>query len=195
MPKIQLHPDNMYLGPRTEEILGVEDISQIEICTPWHQGGSETYVTDFILNSNDNPPKHLIAKACIKMGARLAMAEWFKRRERLAENGITFPALYAKDEIGATWLEEFVPFTYEQAYTIANDEERAKLKEQFTETYLRIEGAGFAPKAMHDLRSHGTDVVVIDVGEDLGGWSENVQCDLRAYANAERFLRAEIPRG
>lgn len=187
-------PNPMILGKNTADLLGVESLTSIQILTPWYQGGSETYVTDFLLTREGESPKHLIAKACIKMGARYAMAEWFKRRERLTENGITFPVVHAIDEPGATWVEEFIPHTFKEAYIVGDEQRRRELKVRFVETFLRMEGVGFAPKGMHDLRSHGEDVVAIDVGEDLGGWKENDYCDLGAYVRAEQFFRAEVPK-
>jgi hypothetical protein len=188
-------PNPMILGKNTAALLGIESLASIQILTPWYQGGSETYVTDFLLKREGESPQHLIAKACIKMGARYAMAEWFKRRERLTENGITFPVVHAIDEPGATWVEEFIPYTYKEAYDTGDDQHRSELKRRFVETFLRMEGVGFAPKGLHDLRSHGEDVVVVDVGEDLGGWKENDYCDLGAYIRAEQFFRTGIPKG
>lgn len=184
-------PNPMILGANTLTILGVEAYSSIQVVTPWYRGGAETYVSDFILTTEDKPPKHLIAKACIKMSPGLAMAEWFQRRERLIKNGVEFPALYAVDEKGATWVEEFIPYTFRDAFRIADEEQKATLKNDFIRTYLKMEGVGFAPQGLHDIRSRGTDVIVIDVGEDLGGWKENTYCDLGAHVRAEKFFRAE----
>lgn len=191
---INSHPNPMVLGQKTQELLGIENLSSIQILTPWYRAGSETYVTDFLLTKDGEHPAHLIAKACIKMGARYAIAEWFRRRERLTENGVLFPVVNAVDEDGATWVEEFVPYAFKEAFDLGDNEHKVRMKKCFIETYLRMEGAGFAPKGVHDLRSRGEDVVVIDVGEDLGGWKENDYCDLKAHARAEQFFKTQIPK-
>lgn len=182
----------LFLGENTLELLGITDLSSIQILNQWHPGGSETYVTDFLLGNGPEETVHLIAKACIKLGARHAMNEWFNRRERLLENGVLFPHIYTTDKNSAVWVEEFVPLAFKEAFHLGNEVQKENLKKAFFETYLKIEGAGFLPKSVYDFRSHGEDVVVIDVGEDLGSWKEIDQCDMGSYARAERFFRAGI---
>ncbi len=189
------HIDPETLGKRTLELLQVSDTSTVQILNPWYQGGAETFVTDFLLRSGKDQPLHLIAKACIKMCARATMKEWFERREALGENGVSFPDVQAIDYEGATWVEEFIPYTFREAHKRADRAQQRSLENQYAQTYLRIEGAGFKPLgALHDIRSRGTDVVMIDVGEDIGGKRDIQSCDISARARAEQSLAGVIRR-
>lgn len=187
-PERYIDPET--LGKKTLELLQISDTSQVQILNPWYQGGAETYVTDFLLSAAEhNRPVHLIAKACIKMCAGAAMREWFNRRDVLAKNGIVFPKVYAIDHDGATWVEEFIPYTFKDAYSQANDIQKHALETQYIQTYLRTEGAGFKPiGVLHDARSRGEDVVMIDVGEDIGGQRDIQSCDVSAKIRAKQSL-------
>jgi len=113
----------------------------------------------------------LIAKACVKLCClAIEMKKWFEKRNVLAENGVSFPNIHGVDLKHAIWIEEFIPYTLKDAYKLATSPERKKaLENQFYQTYMRIIGAGFGPIIrLHDLRSRGNDVVMIDVGEDIG---------------------------
>lgn len=176
------------LGPNTLLLLGA-DSSDMEIVTPWHQGGAETYVADFLL-TKDGDIQHLIAKACIKFGPREAMNEWIQRRYKLEENGIIFPKLYLID--GATIVEEYIPYSFAEAFSNANGDEQSELKKAFVDTYKRIIGAGFSPMSLHDVRSRGLDAVIIDVGEDLGPAAQIDSCSLSVVVDAEKSFRKII---
>lgn len=182
-------PVNMLLGPRTLELLDVDSGDSIQVVHEWHRGGAETYVTDFLLKQ-DGEQKHLIAKACIKFGPREAMDEWLDRRQIMQNNGVQFPELFAVD--GATIVEEYIPFEFSFAYAQGNEATRSLLRERFIDTYKRISGAGFSPQSLHDVRSHGDDVVVIDVGEDIGGHISIDRCDLSVVVKAEQSFRDRI---
>ena len=177
----------IFLGPNTLELLGVNDKSAITILNPWHQGGAETYVTDFEVDRGENSVEHLIAKACIKFGPKEAMNEWLERRRLMQENGVLFPKVSAVD--GATLIEEYIPFAFKEAYVNSGPENRERLRERYITTYKRIYGAGFTPTSLHDVRSHGDDVVVIDVGEDIGGHKSIDVCDLSVIVKAEASFR------
>ena len=173
------------LGPNTLSLLGVGS-SDIEIVTPWHQGGAETYVSDFLLTKSGEA-QHLIAKACIKFRPREAMSEWLGRRKMLEENGVNLPELVVVD--GATIVEEYIPYGFAEAFNSANSDSQPRLKFAFVDTYKRIVGAGFSPMSVHDIRSRGNDAVVIDVGEDIGAPSPITSCNLSIVIDAERHFR------
>lgn len=175
------------LGPRTFELLDIESSEQLTIINWWQQGGAETYVTDFEVDRGEDSAEHLIAKACIKFGPREAMEEWLERRRLMQENGVTFPKISAV--YGATIIEEYIPYTFKEAYVNSSPENRERLRERYITTYKRICGAGFTPSSLHDLRSHGDDVVVIDVGEDIGGHTPIDVCDLTVIVKAEASFR------
>lgn len=173
------------LGPNTLALLGVKS-DGIKVVTPWHQGGAETYVSDFLLTKSGKT-QHLIAKACIKFGPREAMSEWLGRRKTLQENGVNFPELVVVD--GATIVEEYIPYSFAEAFNSADSDSQPGLKFAFVDTYKRIVGAGFSPMSVHDIRSRGNDAVVIDVGEDLGAPSPITSCNLSIVIDAERHFR------
>lgn len=184
------------LGESILELLQVSDMSTIRILNPWHQGGAETYVADFLLDTGEaDKAAHLIAKACIKMCAKEVLKEWFGRRTALADNGVNFPVVYAVDYDGATWVEEFIPYTFMDVHKQARDIHRSDLEEQYLQTYLRIKGAGFSPLgALHDVRSRGADVVMIDVGADIGGQMRIQSCGVNTKTEAEQSLEQAVGR-
>lgn len=179
-----------FLGPNTLELLAVADSSAITIINPWRQGGAETYITDFEVDRGQDIKEHLIAKACIKFGPRQAMEEWLERRRIMQENGVIFPEISVID--GATIIEEFIPYTFGEAYNRASADQRTQLRVRYIDTYKRICGAGFTPASLHDVRSHGDDVVVIDVGEDIGGHMPIELCHMSVILKAESSLRDMI---
>lgn len=189
------HADPTGLGKKTLELLQITDASAVRVISPWYQGGAETFVTDFLLYSKDGQPTHLIAKACIKMCAKEVMKEWFGRREALIENGVNFPNVHAIDYDGATWVEEFIPYTFNDAHKQVDETQKHVMEEQYIQTYLRIEGAGFRPLgALHDIRSRGMDVVMIDVGEDIGGQRQIETCGLDTRIRARQSLAKVLDR-
>ena len=179
-----------FLGPNTLNLLEVSDASKVQIVNDWTRGGAETYVTDFIVEREQGIKEHLIAKACIKFGPREAMEEWLQRRRIMQDNGVLFPSLSAVD--GAMIIEEYIPYTFKEAYIRADEDQHSILRENYLQTFKRIHGAGFTPMSLHDVRSHGDDVVVIDVGEDIGGHSPIDSCDLSVILKAESSFRGMI---
>jgi len=179
-----------FLGPETLNLLQVSEGSKVQIVNWWMRGGAETYVTDFVVEREQGVKEHLIAKACIKFGPREAMEEWLQRRRIMQVNGVIFPSLSAVD--GATIIEEYIPYTFKEAYTRADEDQRVILRENYLKTFKRIYGAGFTPMSLHDVRSHGEDVVVIDVGEDIGGHTPIDSCDLSVIIKAESSFRGMI---
>lgn len=173
------------LGLDTEELQNTWG-SELEVVTPWHRGGAETYVCDFLL-TKEGQSQHLIAKACIKFGPREAMGEWLQRRGKLHNNGVGLPDLYLVE--GATIVEEYIPYGFAEAFGLATDAERAGLKNAYIDMYKRIVGAGFFPMSLHDVRSRGHDAVVIDVGEDLGPFKAIDGNSLSVIVAAEKSFR------
>lgn len=189
-PKTSAIEADKLLGSRTFELLHISESDRLTVVNQWQRGGAETYVTDFIVERECGGKEHLIAKACIKFSPREAMAEWLERRQTMQNNGVQFPELFAVD--GATIIEEFIPFTFKEAFKQSDDNQRIKLREKYIDTYKRIYGAGFIPVSLHDVRSHGDDVVVIDVGEDIGGYMPIDLCDLSVILKAESSFRDMI---
>jgi hypothetical protein len=176
-----------FLGKGTLNLLRVESPDVIEIHNDWHNPGAESYITDFTLHLTDGP-LHLIAKACIKMSPRETMLEWLDRRKALEDNGVHTPELYSMH--GATLIEEFIPFSFADAYTAST--EKLELRRAFTAMYKRIIGAGFKPMSFHDTRSRGTDSVIVDLGEDLGGRQNANSCILEVADRGDFILKSLV---
>lgn len=155
-----------FLGESTKEILGITSDDQIESLTEWTQKGGETFSCDFVLRDGERR-RHLIAKACIKYCPVETVDEWIGRRDMLEQAGVTVPVLFKRD--GAVVIEEFVPYSLHEAFSLASSAEKDEIEASFIATYESMSRAGFWPISLHDVRSRGQDVVVIDMGEDIGG--------------------------
>lgn len=161
-----LRANEKYLGKVVIENLLSKKNSSLEIINPWHQAGAETYCTDFIVRLEDGNNKHLIAKACIKFAPGETMKEWLGRRTIVQKAGLSVPELVCVD--GATIVEEFIPLSFKEAYMHSSANKQQIMKNNFINTYKTLVEIGFSPLSLHDVRSHGDDVVVIDFGNDLG---------------------------
>lgn len=182
--------DTNYLGTNLLVLLGIDDPAVLRINNPWQRKGSETYATDFWVERNGSE-QHLIAKACIKFYPKETMHDWLARRRVVEAHGVAVPKLHAVD--GATLVEEYVPFTLKQAYVCANSDTRETLKHAFIITYRALVGAGFSATGLHDARSRGDDVVVIDFGEDLGPPVQTTpKPDFFVAAEAEKCFRQAV---
>lgn len=155
-----------FLGENTKEILGITSDDQIELLSDWTQKGGETFSCDFVLRDGATL-QHLIAKACIKYCPVETVDEWMNRRATLEQVGVTVPTLFKRDR--AVIIEEFVPYTLHDAFAMATSVQRDDIEESFISTYETMSRTGFWPISLHDVRSRGNDVVVIDMGEDIGG--------------------------
>lgn len=178
-----------FLGDNTLALLDVTEVGAIEIVHDWERLGAETYVTDFIVRRGDRD-EHLIAKSCIKFCPLETMGDWLTRRHTLSDNGVSVPGLFAVDR--ATLIEEYIPYTFKEAYSLAENEHQDTLRAAFIKTYLQITGAGFSPMSLHDIRSRGQDAVMIDFGEDLGASSPILSCALSTVTNAEKAFRRVV---
>lgn len=146
------------------EQLGEKFPGPISVVNDWHRSGAETYATDFVVGHDK---QHLIAKACVKFTPLEAVKEWLERRQVINDAGLTTPKLHIVE--GSVVVEEFIPHTLSDAYQnpIAYDS-RERLKNGLNDTLQTIYGLGFNALSLHDLRSRGNDVVIIDFGSDLG---------------------------
>lgn len=134
----------------------------------WLRGGAETYILHLELTTV-NRRHRLIMKACVAYPAGKTLSEtfdsWLARRARLSTFGVETPHLFGSGN--ALLLEEYIPLTLPQAI---DQDSSHSLIERLGWTYGRIRAAGFVPTSIHDWRSRGSDIVVIDFGQDLGPW-------------------------
>ncbi len=188
--EIDLHrgtmPEPTWLAEK--KLIDIDSINSysFELLSDWHMPGSESFIMDFQINSLKRTER-VIAKACIKMGASAVVQEWISRRELASSAGIEVPKLYSVS--GPDILEEYIPQTLKQVYEKSDSDKREHLHHEFFTAYQKLIKLGFSPVSLHDVRSHGEDIVIVDFGSDLGGIHTSRQdTDLRGYVGiGERF--------
>jgi hypothetical protein len=179
---------NNFLGNETSSILEEVGLSDVEIINDWMQLGNETYLTDFVAHDSNGEDVHFVAKACIKYFPVETMDEWIMRRELLVDSDVKVPILLTRQR--ALIIEEFIPYSFREAYAMADEEQKRILQQEFIDTYKRVSGAGFGPFSLHDARSHGNDVLLVDMGEDIGAPKKIDRCNLSISKLAiEAFYR------
>lgn len=156
---------------------------------PWYASGAESYLFKFAVQSHSHAID-LVFKALVSSGGNLTArsTEIRSRRALLGNAGIQTPRLYGYGR--ATVLEEYIP---EALSTVLSDEKRmAEVAPKLIEVALKLDGLGFqSPYFVNDLRTRGTDVVMIDFGFDLGdpGQGDSGTCLRSACAS---LLRAGL---
>jgi hypothetical protein len=142
----------------------------IERKRDWHRSGAETYSYVFSVNSAGDETDFIL-KACVAFSPVSTLDQilqsWIQKRSLLRDAGIGTPTLYAWGfgEI----LEEYIPYELCEVLKEAGDDLRESMLICLVEAAGCIASAGFAPiDAFSDMRSRGSDVVIIDFGEDLG---------------------------
>lgn len=136
----------------------------------WSRPGAESCVMDFEVVTQDTRV-HAIAKTCVKSAPVEVINSWMMRRKRLKFFGVSVPRLYSRQD--TSYIEEYIDYDLKTAFTDATDHGRKKLVDQFVAMHQSIAQAGFMPISLHDIRSRGDDVVIIDYGSDLGGWRDD----------------------
>lgn len=153
-----------------ETLVSYTDISE------WHRGGAETYISDFkVLLKTDlyERREHIIAKAIVKWGttAELTVIEWLNRVRRLNAFGVNTPHVWHWNGV---LFQQFIRFSLTDYIHAVNDQEKHRLCRQLLRIAEQVDRAGFSPtNIIDDIRTDGTELFVVDVGEDLGHFSEN----------------------
>ena len=133
----------------------------------WCREGAETYTLHFSV-STSRASTRFVMKACVAYSPgvplRELFAEWNTRRDRLRNFDVATPDVLVRGD--ALVIEEYIPLTLREALGEASA--RSHLVTSMGWTAGRITAAGFIPLSVHDWRSRGRDVVLIDFGQDLG---------------------------
>jgi hypothetical protein len=142
----------------------------IEQKRDWYRSGAETYSYVFSVNSADIKTD-LILKACLAFSPVGTLDEilssWIQRRDLLRNGGAETPTLFAWGS--GVILEEHIRYELCEVLKRADENLRESILIRLIETAGCIASAGFAPiNAFSDMRSRGSDVVMVDFGEDLG---------------------------
>jgi hypothetical protein len=141
-----------------------------EVVQDWHRSGSETYGLIFDVKHCDSTTTRLFLKACVAFAPESSVGEtaheWLRRREVVRRASIETPHLYSLHNAG--FLEEYIPYTFEAAWRRAKRIQRRQLARAFGAVAHRLATHGFPVLSLHDVRSRGNDIVVVDFGSDLG---------------------------
>lgn len=151
---------------------------RLKLIRDWEPGGAETYICQFQI-IEDNKEQDYILKACTKMSCGHVAKEWIDRRN-LIKKELNTPKLFGCAK--ATFLEEYIPYTLFEVFHQSTKEKQQDFICQLANFCKSIDNWGFRPIALfHDLRSRGNDIVMIDFGEDLGGFSLEPTNNLELY--------------
>lgn len=148
---------------------------QIRQIGKWTRGGAETYIQHFSIHTDEGVDRYVV-KACtpsnISRNIEDVLSNWVERRVAISSSGISTPKLYAADN--GVILEEYIPYSLREIM-LKNPQGviRKSLVSQIGDTLNILESLGFnSITSLHDLRSRGEDVTVIDFGQDLGTQSK-----------------------
>jgi hypothetical protein len=136
----------------------------------WVRGGAETYIYRFTLERPTRAATHLLLKACVAFSpigsVEAILSQWVSRRELLQRAGVGTPRLYFAGQ--GLVLEEYISYSFPEAVQ-KNEGAQLNLVQALAATAAGLYRLGFKPVSLTpDLRSRGSDVVVVDFGADLG---------------------------
>ena len=144
---------------------------QYELVTDgtWTRGGAETYLYSFAVTS-DSGAYAVVLKACVAIGSldgvERILSDWLHRRQALARFGIATPYLYFRHN--GSIAEERIEMTVKEAIGRRDRSGQMEIIRQVGRLAAVLGWLGFPVLSLHDLRSRGDDVVLIEFGEDLG---------------------------
>lgn len=135
----------------------------------WYRGGAETYLFDFEIRRNGLPVRRALIKACTPFPGGTSiedtLSEWLSRRHLLEHHGVHTPRLHYAGR--GVIVEEFIPHSLDRR--LLTSPHRNSLLTELQRLSEIISDLGFKATApFSDLRSRGTDVVMVDFGTDLG---------------------------
>lgn len=171
-----------------------EPLTSVKAVKRWVRGGAETFIFPFSVFTQ-NSEYRLILKACTPTPSAKPIQEilngWVRKREILTSYGVSTPALFAARD--GVILEEFIDMSLLDAFKASNN--RYVLMIKLCDTILVLRQLGYSTAALlYDLRSRGTDVVVVDFGSDLGERSVSLRHARASGASIENWLAGnEIP--
>lgn len=136
----------------------------------WTRSGAETYLYRFNIRTSFNRTSEYVLKACVAYSPGGALEDildsWISRRGLLSAIGLSTPRMFGRGK--GIVLEEYIPHTLSSRL-----DEKGRilpiLLHGLAEYAGVLSGLGFSPVSpFKDLRSRGSDVVVVDFGADLG---------------------------
>lgn len=135
----------------------------------WERGSAETYIYKFWIQESEKQLTGYVIKACVAFSPASSLEailnEWVERRRLVEANGVDTPRLYTYGH--GVILEELIPHELKSRVIEASDP--TVLLKQVAVVVGTLLKLGFnSINVLDDLRTRGTDVVMIDFGEDLG---------------------------
>jgi len=150
---------------------------RIEVTVPWYRSGAETYLARFRVLTDGVDDYELVLKACVPSSIAVpidqVLGSWVRRRESLSNLfGVSFvPKLFGYGE--GVLLEEFIPLEISEKQV-----RDLSFVDLFSKSLTRLRLLGYNCKTLlHDFRTRGTDLVLVDFGEDLGESDGNLGAD------------------
>lgn len=138
--------------------------------TSWRRWGEETYGLKFAVEHANGATDQLVLKACVALGRLSGVSEvaatWHSRRTLLESHGVSVPHFVYLHK--ATFCEEFIPYSVVERFTTLSEHARNDMSLRLGNVAGVLTGLGFPALDVGDWRSRGSDVVLIDFGEDLG---------------------------
>ncbi|HEV7398377.1 MAG TPA: hypothetical protein VGN86_17830 [Pyrinomonadaceae bacterium] len=147
--------------------------------TEWYRGGAETYASIFKATTQANPVDihyHIICKAIVKwgIGADQVATSWLQRQLRLSAFGVCTPRHYGNWK--GIFFQEFITFELKDYLQSVPAEKKLRMALDLLDTARRVDKAGFKPSSfLHDIRTDGSAIFIVDFGEDLGHFSDGQQ--------------------
>lgn len=170
------------------ELLGaLGSDAHLSLVSDWAQRGAETYSLIFDAATSSGVQR-CVLKVCVAgYGDHTGtLNRWMARRSAIQAEGIHVPRLLARS--GAAFCEEYIPLSLGEALA-RGDQGGSDLLTPLALTLVGLSRLGFNPGRVDDLRSRGSDVVVVDFGSDLTlPWDGDLDRVVRQYTGSE--LRA-----
>lgn len=143
--------------------------SRLEILKDWYRSGAETYLAICRIQSHHRAPIDVAVKACIaiteRMSVEATLKAWLRRRAHVSRNEVSTPQLFGHGD--GILIEEYIPYGLSEAIDRSHD--IAPFATAAVKVAAALARLGYQPTSLFgDLRSRGSDVVLVDFGADLG---------------------------
>ncbi|HEX8495371.1 MAG TPA: hypothetical protein VF658_21340 [Pyrinomonadaceae bacterium] len=158
----------------------------------WHRGGGETYVSDFSIDfvdeNDDVQTLHILGKAIICLtNVEHRWKQWEKRSNILIAHGVNVPNNFSYWR--GVVFQQYIPFDFCSYFATRSAAERSLLADKLIDFAIKIDKAGFYVTGfMHNLRTDGNDIYIVDVGEDLGDPDASLD-SRRTFDLANRWIQ------
>lgn len=171
-----------------------EALRRVRICGPeclscklrpeqreWNAIG-DVYCTAFTVDHDEGPPQTVILKACTGGSALTSVSQiaedWAARYHLLRCAGVGVPQVYWTHR--GCIAEEYIPLDLADAWRASTDC-HAVIAYRIGYLCAVLAGCRFSPVRLTGLRSRGDDLVVTNVGADLGPpWTAQADDPVRA---------------